>query len=481
MTEKLYQAYNAENFRKQGHALVDLLADHLDQTTTGQSKKTIDWNKPEDELEFWSSYAKESHPTPDFFKTVLSRSIALHHPNYMGHQVSPALPVSALSMMLSGLLNNGSAVYEMGMANTALEKIVVDTIAGAIGFDQEADGILTSGGTLANLTALLCARHVKSSKDVWNDGHKDALAIMVSAEAHYCVDRAAKIMGLGDKGIIKVPVNERYSIATDQLQECYDAAVQKGLTVIAVVGSAPSTSTGMHDDLSALSEFSKKNDLWFHVDGAHGGAAVFSKKYKHLVNGINQADSVVIDGHKMMMTSSIATALVFKNGDDSYKTFQQKADYLWGSQQDKEWYTMAKRTFECTKSMMALRFYSIINEYGTAIFDDYVTTCYDQAKVLAGLIEERSDMELFLPPDTNIICFRYIDAPSDLRNELNKKIRSALLNEGTFYIVETTIREIHYLRVTVMNPFSARGHFNTLLDQISKLGHHFSTQREGIK
>lgn len=465
-TPLLHKAYDSGLFKEDATALITSLTQHLEQTISGNAPKVTTTKDPKEELAFWKEYVKNPQSSSAFFDTILERSIHVHHPHYIGHQIAPTVPVSALATLLSAFLNNGMAVYEMGQASSAIEKVVIEWFTQTIGYTN-GDGFLTSGGTLANLTALLAARKAKAKHDIWNDGHQERLAIMVSEEAHYCIDRAARIMGLGADGIIKIPVNDHFAIRTDVLQSYYDQAQEKGLTVIAIIGSASSTSTGMYDDLEGLYAFAKAHNLWFHVDGAHGGAAIFSKTYRHLVKGMEKADSIIIDGHKMMATASIATALLFKNGQDSYETFSQKAQYLWEQQDDEEWYNYAKRTFECTKSMMSLRFLSIINAYGTAFFDDFVTTLYTTGKQLAKLIEEAPDFTLFLEPQSNIVCFRYI-GDGNMGNVAlhNKKIRQALLEDGTFYIVSTQLKGNFWLRATCMNPFTNMGHMRALLDKI---------------
>ena len=122
----------------------------------------------------------------------------------MGHQVSPPAPITALSGLISALLNNGTAVYEMGMSSNAIERLVIETVCNKIGYNNTSGGFLTSGGTLANLTALLSAQKAITKRVIWNDGKQNQLGIMVSKEAHNCVDRAARIMGLGEKVIIKI-------------------------------------------------------------------------------------------------------------------------------------------------------------------------------------------------------------------------------------------------------------------------------------
>ncbi|MEJ1223646.1 pyridoxal phosphate-dependent decarboxylase family protein [Sediminicola sp. 1XM1-17] len=466
----LNKAYDPEEFRSMAHRLVDHLADHLDNTIHEKSNKTIPWNTPKEEHEFWSDYLKNGD-AQNLFPEVLDHTIHIHHPKYMGHQVAPTLPITTLSAMMASLLNNGMAVYEMGMAPTAMERIISDFICKKIGYGSSSNGFLTSGGTLANLTALLSARKAKLPHNIWNDGHDEQLGIMVSEEAHYCVDRAARIMGLGEKGIIKIPATKNFALDTSLLETYLDRAKNEGIKVFAIVGSAPSTSTGIFDDLETIANFSLKNDLWFHVDGAHGGASIFSKTYRSMVNGIEKADSVVIDGHKMMMMPALTTALLFKDGTHSHATFSQKADYLLEQSVEEDWYNLAKRTFECTKTMMSLHWYTLLKTYGEEIFDDYVTVLYDLGHEFAEIIQKDKSFELAVEPMSNIVCFRYVNHTLDdhTLNRINEKVRQSILEDGEFYIVQTKLRGIHYLRTTLMNPFTSMRHLESLLKKIKLL------------
>ncbi len=466
----LKNVYDSEKFRERGHRLIDQLADHLEDKTTEKSHRAIHWNTPDEELRFWKDFLKNGE-VDSMFSNMIARTTYVHHPHYIGHQVSPTAPLTALSGMISSLLNNGMAIYEMGMAPSAIERVVTDILCKKIGFDTNARGFLTSGGTLANLTALLSARKAKISHDVWNEGNSQQLGILVSEEAHYCVDRAAKIMGLGEQGIIKIPATDGYEMDVSQLESSYRNALKKGIHVFAIVGSAPSTATGVYDDLDAIAAFSEKYDLWFHVDGAHGGAAIFSEKYAHTVSGIDQADSVVIDGHKMMMMPTITTALLMRDGKNANATFSQKADYLLTHEDHEDWYNSGKRTFECTKNMMSIHWYSMLKLYGESIFDDYLTRLYDMGRLFGEMIEKETDFELAVTPVSNIVCFRYIDPVMEMQdlNALNEKIRQKLLEDGTFYIVQTKLRTVHYLRTTIMNPLTTYAHLSLLLETIRKL------------
>lgn len=468
----LTEAYSSDGFRQQAHALVDIIADYLQTTESRTLETVIPYQSPDETYQYWQrDLAKGPGDPDDFFRDVIAQSIHLHHPRYLGHQVSPPLPIAALAGLLTGLLNNGMAVYEMGLVSNPLERVVSELLAQRIGFGPETSGLLTSGGTLANLTALLAARAVKGG-NVWQQGTQERLAVMVSAEAHYCIDRAVRIMGLGSEGILKIPVNERFQMRTDLLDAELQQARNKGMRVIAVVASACSTSTGSYDDIPAIADFCQQHNLWLHIDGAHGGAVVFSDTYKYLVKGIHRADSVVVDWHKMLMTPALATALIFRRNDDAFQTFHQQAQYLWADQHSTDWFNSGKRTFECTKLMMSVKIYAILKTYGESIFAENIDTLYKLARQFADHINQQSDIEVALEPESNIVCFRYktMDQSLETTDAINTSIRRQLLLDGRYYIVQTTLNGHLYLRVSLMNPLTTMDDLEKLLAEVRKLG-----------
>jgi L-2,4-diaminobutyrate decarboxylase len=500
----LDRMFSPSEFRKNAHDLVDLLANYLENAQSEAPEKTIPFVAPEDSLAFWQNDLAQS-PTDeplDFFKKVVEKSTKLHNPRYIGHQVSAVAPLAAMSQMVMGMMNNGGAVYEMGMVTNSLERVVTDWLSRLFEFKisdfnsnlatadnpnaayTEGGGIITSGGTLANLTALLAARAIRTTdcqsvasesvvQDDWTNGTTEKLALMVSEEAHYCVDRAARIMGWGEGGIIKVPTNALFQMKTELLDAYFEKAEAEGRRVIAIVGSACSTSTGSYDDLEAIADFAERRNIWFHVDGAHGGAAIVSKKYRHLLKGAARADSIIVDFHKMMLVPSLATAVLFRNPAHSYQTFHQKAQYLWENAESQDWFNLGKRTFECTKPMLAIKVYALLRTYGEAAFEDFIDITHDLAVEFANILRGSKYFELGVLPQSNIVCFRFLGFDKKLTvkelNKLNSQIRQELVARGDFYIVQTTLRGDVFLRVSIMNPQTNTAHLRVLLSEIEAI------------
>ena len=456
----LDQVFLADHFRTQGHELIDILAEYLENSKHARGA-VINFSAPEDEYKYWQEY--ESSDAIQIFKDVISRSINVHHRKYIGHQVSAPAPLAALAGLVSELLNNGMGIYEMGAAPTAIEKVIIGRLCATVGYDKEfSDGFLTSGGTLANLTALLAAR--ARFREVYNLDHG---VIVVSDQAHFCIERAAVTMGLSLSEVIKVPCNDNFQIDINLLHQTIEKLRIEQRPIMALIGCACSTSTGSYDDLEELAKVSSENNIWLHVDGAHGAAACFSNKYKYLCAGIQYADSIVLDAHKMLLTPALATALLFKNKEYSYKAMATEAEYLF-EKKDDEWYNLTKRTYETTKYMMSLKYFTITTLYGEEVFDRFVTRQYDLARSFADYLEKQGDFELAIQPMSNIVCFRYKQDHNDL-NELNKQIRRAILEKGQYYIVQTSLNNSVYLRISIMNPFTDLNDLRELIVHIRGL------------
>jgi L-2,4-diaminobutyrate decarboxylase len=468
--------FNPDVFRKEGHALVDTLSDYLEEALSGKEMPVLPWMEPGKLAESFSfdSSGGNKESMDHFIKRIIENSIHIHHPHYIGHQVTSPLPATVLVQFCTSLLNNGAAIYEMGPVNMAMERNVVNWFGSKIGYPIGFDGIFTHGGTAGNLTAMLAARQVKTDYNIWEEGVKEAErpVYLISEQAHYSVGRNVKIMGLGDESIVRVPVDGRFRMRTDLLDELKNRAEKDGKRIISVVASSCSTATGTYDNLNKVADFCEKYNLWMHVDGAHGMGVLFSEKYRNKVNGIERADSVVIDFHKMLLVPALNTLVMFKNGERSYETFSQKASYLFQKSQKNVWYTSATRTIECTKSALGIIAYTALKYYGNGFYSQYIDSRYDLTSVFARLVRSDSRFEIAVDPESNIICFRFApEGFEDIKlNHINSNIRDRIIKEGSFYIVQTELNGKIWLRLTIINPVTSDEDLKGLLNKVLNLG-----------
>ncbi|PKL84283.1 MAG: pyridoxal-dependent decarboxylase [Ignavibacteriae bacterium HGW-Ignavibacteriae-3] len=472
MNSIIKEAFSPDLFREEGHKLIDQIADYLNNCYDRKIEQAIPWKDPNELLAMWKNIMTgDKMSFTEIIKGTLDNSVHLHHPRYIGHQVAVPTPHNILSEMVSALLNAGMVIYETGQTSTAMEKIVTDWLCRKIGYGSESGGILTSGGSLGNLTALLAARQKAADYDVWEEGIKngDDFIILVSEEAHYSISRAGKILGLGN-GVIKIPSDENFKMDLNELNRLYNEVTCGGKKVIAVVASACTTSTGTYDNINDIADFCRDKKTWLHIDAAHGGGVILSEKYKHLVLGIEKADSVVIDFHKMLLSPGLATGVSFKNNNDSYASFAQKAAYLWNKDLEQEWFNIGKRTIECTKKMMSLKLFVQLKIYGEDLLREYIESRYAAAIIFTQMIRKEKDFEILTEPQSNIVCFRL--NPGNMNgeelNSLNSGIRRSLLEEGRFYIVQTAAKGRIFLRITIMNPFTDENDFNELINEIRR-------------
>jgi L-2,4-diaminobutyrate decarboxylase len=208
-----------------------------------------------------------------------------------------------------------------------------------------------------------------------------------------------------------------------------------------------------------------------HVDGAHGMGVLFSEKYRDLVKGIERADSVVIDFHKMLLVPALNTLVMFKNGERSYETFAQKASYLFQKSKNNAWYDSAIRTIECTKSSLGIIAFTALKYYRENYYKEYIDSRYDLAASFAAIVRSKNEFELAVEPESNIVCFRYSpeSCNDDALNLINSQIREKIIKEGSFYIVQTELDSRIWLRLTIINPVTNENDLRNLLLRIKQI------------
>ncbi|MCE9632599.1 MAG: aminotransferase class V-fold PLP-dependent enzyme [Methylophilales bacterium] len=460
------EMFSPEQFRHSGHELIDLLAEHLATNLEGKDK-VLDWQDPKEAEKSWQqALPLQPSLTPASFMDalrddILPSGLAVHHPRNLGHQVAMPLPMAALCDLVAALTNQAMAVYEAGPAATLIERQVVQWLAELIGW-RGAEGILTSGGAQANLTTLLAARQIKAERDVWKEGITSGppLKILASEHAHYSLARAAGIMGLGTEAVIKVATDAAGRMDVSALIAAHQKAVINGDNIIAVVATAGCTPTGSIDPLDEIGTYCNAQNLWLHVDGAHGASMLLSRQYRDKLRGIELADSVVWDGHKLLYMPAPVSAVLFKNPQHCFAAFAQEASYLFqGESAQDETYNTSYRTLECTKRMMGLKLWAAFSLYGVDGLGALVDKVFATARLLADKLQTTPDFELLMMPETNIVCFRHQSGDSSA-------IRKKLVVSGAFHLTQVNLHGEIWLRTTIMNPFTSNSDLDFLLEQI---------------
>lgn len=398
-----------------------------------------------------------------FLETYLPATTRLHHPGYMAHQVSVPAPVSALGEFVHGITNNPMAIYEMGPGAAAIEIFMIDWMLKHAGWRQGGGGVLTHGGSLANLLALLAAR-AAIAPDAWEEGAPDDLVVLAPATSHYSIARAVSIVGLGRRRLRPVPVDQSDRQIPGALISTLEQVRAEGLRVMAVVANACVTSTGAFDPLAEIGAICRDRRIWLHVDGAHGASALLSDTHRHRLRGLEHAQSLTWDAHKMLRVPTLCTALLLRDGTAFDRTFSEEASYLFygpdGGGPD-----LIHRTIECTKSGLGLKLLFAVAAEGEKGLAAYWDGRSEAARRFTAIARRTPGFDAPLDPESNIACFRWSAGDDD--DQI--RIRQALLREGKFHISSTEVNGRRYLRLSIMNPATSDETFHGLLEAIARI------------
>lgn len=391
----------------------------------------------------------------------LGRVTRLHHPACMGHQVSAPEAPSAVADFINGVTNGGTAIREMAPPGVALERAVIAWMLRQVGWDpQQTDGVLTSGGSMANLTALLAAR-AQAAPTAWRAGAPARLGVLAPKSAHYSVARAVGILGLGADAVTAVATDACGRLLAEDLPAAAERARRVGRAPAILVVSACSTPAGMHDPLEAAGAFARAHGLWFHVDGAHGVSALLSPRLRPRLRGLELADSITWDAHKMLHVSSLCAAVLVRRRGALEAAFEAEAPYLGdpargAADADPDpWH----RTLECTRPVLALKLFLTLAAAGERGLARRIEALYDVTREMHRRLAARPGIEVMAEPESNILCFRVPGADASA-------LRRAVLDSGSHYLSQTTWDGRTWLRLTVMNPGTEAHDAEELADRL---------------
>ena len=473
---------NSFQFQEVNQEVSQLLDQYLRNSKTGKTH-VLKQQTPEtiaEKLKLESNFIKGFTSLEDiksFIFNYLDNTNHLRNPRYMGHQVAVPQDLSGIPDWIHGSINNPSSLYEMGPAGATLEAYMINWMLAQLGWFQgvnlhdfklhqnSGSGILTHGGSIANLSALSAAR-AAIAPEAWTEGSPKDLVVMGPQTSHYSIARAISIMGMGKNAFVPVPVDENEVLVISALDEVYQEQLKQGKRVMAVVANACATSTGLFDDLNAVADFCEKHKLWYHVDGAHGAVALLSKEDKAKVKGIERADSLIWDAHKMMRVPALCTAVLYKKYNSQVNSFQQKGSYVF-HEGDVIGMDSMPFTVECTKSALGTKLYWSFALEGEKAISDFVSNSFQQARELYHYLNNHPDFYCPYFPESNILCFQY--RPDLLTDQQQLDLRYQLIKTGDFYITSCEIDRKRFLRTVLMNPLSQKKDFIAMAEKIKAI------------
>ena len=415
----------------------------------------------------------------DECRSVIELSRHNGHPRFFGYVASPSTPIGAYADLIGSAFNSNVTCWRSAPGGTEIEKLVVRWLGSLIGYDTDARGLLTSGGSMANMIALLTASRRKvgygiSASGLWNSG--PPLTLYASEEVHMSVPKAADILGLGRDNVRIIPCDENLRMNVAALRDAIVADLSKGLRPYCVVGSAGTVGTGVVDPLNDIADVAREFDLWFHVDGAYGGPGILDPHKKDLFQGMERADSLSLDPHKWLYVPVDAGCLLFRDDEVFRRTFgAQDAEYVKRiGYADDEAFAFWDYGVELSRRFRALKVWLTLRYYGTrkiaaAISDDMKLAAY-----LGDLVNAAEDFELLAPVELSICCFRYV--PPELKDatdtasatehldQLNARIMNMVQTGGRAYLSNASVHGCFALRACITNFRTTRADIEETLE-----------------
>nr|VVV04525.1 Diaminobutyrate--2-oxoglutarate aminotransferase [Aliivibrio wodanis] len=403
---------------------------------------------------------------------VVKNAIFVQHPNCIAHLHTPPLLSSIAAEAMIAALNQSMDSWDQASSATYVEQKVIDWVCEKYQLGKVSDGVFTSGGTQSNLMGLLLARdwiaYKVSRHSIQKSGlpdYADKLRIICSKKSHFTVQKSASLLGLGEHSVCCVDTNSNGTICIDSLKTAVDELKVSGLIPFALVGTAGTTDHGAIDDLSALSAVAETQGMWFHIDAAYGGALILSSHKQRLL-GIEKADSLSVDFHKLFYQTVSCGALLVK--DKSHLSYLlHHADYL--NREEDVLPNLVDKSIATTKRFDALKVFMTMQNVGPEQLGKMYDHLLLQAQKIAKLIQNSERFELLAEPSLSTVLFRSKSRIIKDLDKLNKTVRLEALTRGIAVLGETIVEDNTALKFTILNPCLKITDFESLLEKIDKL------------
>jgi glutamate/tyrosine decarboxylase-like PLP-dependent enzyme len=444
-------------------------------------------------------------------RQIIRQSRQNGHPRMFGYVASPASPVGAFASLLAAALNSNVTSWRSAPAATEVERTVVRWLAEMIGFagadkNQASGGLLTSGGSMANLDALFVAHRTKarefargdssdadgtstthdaSREGLWNAGAP--VTVYASDQVHLSVPKAADILGIGRGQVRVVPSDDDFRVDVRALRESVEADGRAGLRPFCVVASAGTVSSGAVDPLAEVARVAREHSLWFHVDGAYGALAASAQSKRELFNGLDEADSVSLDPHKWLYTPLGCGCLLFRDSQRARAAFAgtEEGYIKVFEQEEDEAFAFWDYGLELSRPFRALKVWAALLFYGARRLSNSIEEDCRVAEVMAERVRASEEFELLAPVTLGICCFRYV--PADVRreleeaageeererinarlDELNARVMRRVQRGGVAYVSNAMLRRRFALRASITNFRTTRRDIEITLDAVRR-------------
>ncbi len=452
-----------------GYRVVDAVVEHFE---TQEQKEPVARGSRK-EMEHLFSEDVPEHPTPanqvlDFvLNNVMSQSNIMSHPQSYSFVPGPSNYISVMSDTLATGFNIFSGGWVGSPAAATIEIVTINWLLKLFNFPvKKGGGIFTSGGSMANLTALATARKVKCGEDF------SKAIIYLSDQAHSSNIKAISILGFKKEQVRIIPTDMEFKFSINKLKNAIAKDKLEGFQPFCLVASSGTTNTGTIDPLDELASICKAENIWLHVDGAFGAAAILSKNGKKLLKGIEKADSLTIDPHKWLFQPYEIGCLLVQNHKWLKGTFSEKAAYLRDIEGNKSEINFYDHGIELTRNFRALKFYMSVKTFGLQAFRKAIDYNIELAECVEAELRQSTTWEVVSPATLAIINFRYHPVGDKFTesklDQINQKISAKVLASKQALLVTTMLQGQVVLRMCLINPRTTMDHVRSTLQLCEK-------------
>jgi len=459
---------DVEEMRRLGHAVVDRVVDRWAGLGEGAAWRGGTRRELEPLLR---ESAPEGPRDPDSVlgracSDILPRAGRIDHPRFFAFIPSSPTWPSILGDYLATGFNIFQGTWLESAGPSQLELVVLDWFSSWLGLPDTAGGLLTSGGSAANLVALVTARERK--------GNPPNPVLYLSDQGHSSLERAARVMGVRQEHIRRIPTDAAFRMDVRALKEALIRDRQEGLRPLVVCGNAGATNTGATDPLEDLAEVARDEGLWFHVDAAYGGFAILTPEGQETFRGVARADSITLDPHKWLFQPYEAGCLMVRDARVLEEAFRILPEYLQDAALGEEQVNFADRGIQLTRRFRALKIWMSVQMLGLRAFREAIGESLELARRAESYVRASETLEMTGPAALGIVCFRF-HPPTPCREaraleELNQAIQDRIVESGLAMMSSTRLRGEFSLRLAIMNYRSTWGDVLAVLRGVEEIG-----------
>lgn len=458
-----------EEMKDFGYRVVNAVSEHF--ITQEEKKPVASGSRKEMEQLFSEDLPEDSMPANavlDFvLRNVMPQSNIMSHPKSYSFVPGPSNYISVMSDTLATGFNIFSGGWVGSPAAATIEIVTINWLLKLFNFPvKKGGGIFTSGGSMANLTALATARKVKCGEDF------SRAVIYLSDQAHSSNIKAINILGFRKEQVRIIPTDMEFKFSINKLKNAIARDKLEGLQPFCLVASSGTTNTGTVDPLDDLASICKSENIWLHVDGAFGAAAILSKNGKKLLKGIEKADSLTVDPHKWLFQPYEIGCLLVQNHKWLKGTFSEKASYLRDIEGNESEINFYDHGIELTRNFRALKFYMSVKTFGLKAFRKAINYNIQLAERVETELRQSSTWEVISPATLAIINFRYNPVGQKFTDrkldQINQKISAKVLASKEALLVTTMLQGQVVLRMCLINPRTTLEHVQSTLELCEK-------------